>query len=75
MRKKFTSLQKEISDLREEIEQLNVEKGKLNVIIKNLEKDKAGQKKEIAERDETIQDKASDVMLLSAVLNCDLHCE
>lgn len=57
MRKKFTSLQKEIADHKEEIDSLNTEKGKLNVIIKNLEKDKQGQKKEIAERDETIQDK------------------
>ena len=37
-----------------------VETLKLNNIIKNLEKDIAGLKKEIQERDETIQDKVSD---------------
>ena len=38
---------------------VKVETIKLNNIIKNLEKDIAGLKKEIQERDETIQDKVS----------------
>jgi peptidoglycan hydrolase CwlO-like protein len=57
MRKKFTSLQKEIDDHKEEIKKYQVETTKLNNIIRNLEKDITGLKKEIQERDETIQDK------------------
>ncbi|XP_064605218.1 cilia- and flagella-associated protein 57-like [Liolophura sinensis] len=57
MKKKFTSLQKEIDDHKEEIKKYQAETQKLNNIIRNLEKDIAGLKKEIQERDETIQDK------------------
>ncbi|XP_067892983.1 cilia- and flagella-associated protein 57 isoform X2 [Heterodontus francisci] len=57
MRKKFTSLQKEIEDKQVEIEKLKSEHQKLHGIIKSLEKDIQGLKKEILERDETIQDK------------------
>ena len=57
MRKKFTSLQKEIDDHKEEIKKYQAETTKLNTVIRNLEKDIAGLKKEIQERDETIQDK------------------
>ena len=57
MRKKFTSLQKEIDDHREEIRKYQAEISKLNSVIRNLEKDIVGLKKEIQERDETIQDK------------------
>ena len=57
MRKKFTSLQKEIDDHKEEIRKHQAEIAKLNGVIRNLEKDIAGLKKEIQERDETIQDK------------------
>ncbi|XP_025110126.1 cilia- and flagella-associated protein 57-like [Pomacea canaliculata] len=57
MRKKFTSLQKEIDDHKEEIKKLQAETAKLNNIIRNLEKDIQGLKKEIQERDDTIQDK------------------
>ncbi len=57
MRKKFTSLQKEIDDHKEEIKKYQLETTKLNTVIRNLEKDIAGLKKEIQERDETIQDK------------------
>ncbi|XP_041357286.1 cilia- and flagella-associated protein 57-like [Gigantopelta aegis] len=57
MKKKFTSLQKEIDDHKEEIKKLNAETNKLNNIIRNLEKDIQGLKKEIQERDDTIQDK------------------
>lgn len=57
MRKKFTSLQKEIEDYKEEIKKNQGEISKLNGVIRNLEKDISGLKKEIQERDETIQDK------------------
>ncbi|KAL8584312.1 hypothetical protein ACOMHN_014731 [Nucella lapillus] len=57
MKKKFTSLQKEIDDHKEEIKKLQAETAKLNNIIRNLEKDIQGLKKEIQERDDTIQDK------------------
>ena len=57
MRKKFTSLQKEIDDHKEEIRKYQAEISKLNSVIRNLEKDIVGLKKEIQERDETIQDK------------------
>lgn len=57
MKKKFTSLQKEIDDHKEEIKKFQAETTKLNNVIRNLEKDIAGLKKEIQERDETIQDK------------------
>ncbi|XP_074640882.1 cilia- and flagella-associated protein 57-like [Tubulanus polymorphus] len=57
MKKKFTSLQKEIDDHKEEIKKFQAETAKLGNIIRNLEKDINGLKKEIQERDETIQDK------------------
>ncbi|XP_028390638.1 cilia- and flagella-associated protein 57-like [Dendronephthya gigantea] len=57
MRKKFTSLQKEIDDYKTEIQRLHGEQNKLQGVIKSLEKDIYGLKKEIQERDETIQDK------------------
>lgn len=57
MKKKFTSLQKEIDDHKEDIKKLQAETAKLNNIIRNLEKDIQGLKKEIQERDDTIQDK------------------
>jgi cilia- and flagella-associated protein 57 len=57
MKKKFTSLTKEIDDHKEEIRKYQAETAKLNNFIRNLEKDIVGLKKEIQERDETIQDK------------------
>eukprot|EP00795_Rhopilema_esculentum_P004667 gene4667-20951_t len=57
MRKKFSSLQKEIDEHKSEIQRLHGEQNKLQGIIKSLEKDIYGLKKEIQERDETIQDK------------------
>jgi len=57
MKKKFTSLQKEIDDHKEEIKKYQAETAKLQNIIRNLEKDILGLKKEIQERDDTIQDK------------------
>ncbi len=53
----FTSLQKEIDDHKQEIKMYQGETTKLNNVIRNLEKDISGLKKEIQERDETIQDK------------------
>lgn len=55
----FTSLQKEIEDRQGEIEKLKTEQQKLHGVIRSLEKDIQGLKKEILERDETIQDKVS----------------
>ena len=40
-----------------DIDHLRTEKLKLETVIKSLEKDISGLKKEIQERDETIQDK------------------
>ncbi|KAJ8306471.1 hypothetical protein KUTeg_017016 [Tegillarca granosa] len=57
MKKKFTSLQKEIDDHKEEIKKYQAETSKLNNFIRNMEKDIQGLKKEIQERDDTIQDK------------------
>uniref|UniRef100_UPI00398EDE99 cilia- and flagella-associated protein 57 n=1 Tax=Pristiophorus japonicus TaxID=55135 RepID=UPI00398EDE99 len=57
MRKKFTTLQKEIEDKQQAIEKLKAEHEKLHGVIRSLEKDIQGLKKEIIERDETIQDK------------------
>ncbi|KAM6172387.1 cilia- and flagella-associated protein 57 [Erethizon dorsatum] len=57
MRKKFSSLQKEIEERTSDIEILKGEQVKLQGVIKSLEKDIQGLKREIQERDETIQDK------------------
>ncbi|XP_074077759.1 cilia- and flagella-associated protein 57 [Macrotis lagotis] len=57
MRKKFSSLQKEIEERNTDIEGLKGEQMKLQGVIKALEKDIQGLKREIQERDETIQDK------------------
>ncbi|XP_076829140.1 cilia and flagella associated protein 57 [Brachyhypopomus gauderio] len=57
MKKKFSSLQREIEDRNLEIEKLKVDQQKLQAVIKSLEKDIMALKREIQERDETIQDK------------------
>ncbi|TKC38954.1 hypothetical protein EI555_020958 [Monodon monoceros] len=57
MRKKFSSLQKEIEERTNDTEILKGEQVKLQGVIKSLEKDILGLKQEIQERDETIQDK------------------
>nr|CAH8853750.1 unnamed protein product [Trichobilharzia regenti] len=57
MKKKFSSLQKEIDDHKEEIKKFHAETQKLNTVIRNQEKDIQGLRKEVQERDETIQDK------------------
>lgn len=51
----FTSLEKEIDGHKEEIKKSQTEVVKLNGVIANLQKDILGLKKEIQERDETIQ--------------------
>lgn len=53
----FSSLQKEIEERTNDIEILKTEQMKLQGVIKSLEKDIQGLKREIQERDETIQDK------------------
>ncbi|XP_036858184.2 cilia- and flagella-associated protein 57 isoform X2 [Manis javanica] len=57
MRKKFSSLQKEIEERANDVEILKSEQVKLQGVIKSLEKNIMGLKREIQERDETIQDK------------------
>ncbi|XP_033738759.1 cilia- and flagella-associated protein 57-like [Pecten maximus] len=57
MKKKFTSLQREIDDHKEEIKKFQAETQKQTNVIRNMEKDIMGLKKEIQERDDTIQDK------------------
>ncbi|KAJ8011195.1 hypothetical protein DPEC_G00055650 [Dallia pectoralis] len=57
MKKKFSSLQREIDDRNMEIDKLRLELLKLQGFIKSLEKDIMDLKKETKERDETIQDK------------------
>lgn len=50
-------MQKEIEERTNDIELLKGEQVKLQGVIKSLEKDIMGLKREIQERDETIQDK------------------
>ncbi|KAJ8263115.1 hypothetical protein COCON_G00155720 [Conger conger] len=57
MRKKFSRLQREIGDKNLETEKLRLEQQKLQGVIKSLENDIVGLKREIHERDEAIQDK------------------
>ncbi|XP_066865808.1 cilia- and flagella-associated protein 57 isoform X1 [Kogia breviceps] len=61
MRKKFSSLQKEIEERTNNTEILKGEQVKLQGVIKSLEKDILGLKQEIQERDETIQDKEKQI--------------
>ena len=51
------SLSKELEEQRQEIQRLQGEHSKLQSIIKNLERDIIGLKKEVTERDETINEK------------------
>ena len=51
------SLQDEIKGLKDEIGRLKSEVKRRDMIISSLKSDKEGQKKEIQERDETIQEK------------------
>uniref|UniRef100_A0A4W5P762 Cilia and flagella associated protein 57 n=1 Tax=Hucho hucho TaxID=62062 RepID=A0A4W5P762_9TELE len=57
MKKKFSSLQKDIDNSNVEMERMKLEQQKLQAIVKSLEKDILALKKAIQERDETIQDK------------------
>ncbi|KAM4604692.1 cilia- and flagella-associated protein 57 [Polymixia lowei] len=57
MKKRFSSLQREIDDRCADIDRLKLEQQKLTGVIRSLEKDIQGLKKAISERDETIQDK------------------
>ena len=62
-------MNKEIDMKNGDIEHLRSEKVKLETVIKSLEKDINGLKKEIQERDETIQDK----VILKNVLKTNKH--
>ena len=57
LRKKFSSLQKEMEEQREFVRKQQADSVRLNTIIRNMEKDIVALKKEIQERDDTIQDK------------------
>lgn len=63
-KKKFLILQKDMEDRKEDIRKAQIEAGKLHNVIKNLDKDIHLLKKEIQERDDTIQDKVSFIYLL-----------
>jgi len=53
-----------MEDRKEDIRKAQIEAGKLNNVIKNLDKDIHLLKKEIQERDDTIQDKVILIYLL-----------
>ncbi|CAL8326715.1 unnamed protein product [Arctogadus glacialis] len=57
MRKQLESLRREVEERCEDIERLKKEAGRLQGVIRSLETDILGLKKEISERVETIQDK------------------
>jgi len=57
LKKKFSSLQKEMEEQREGVKKQQAEVTKLNAVIRDMEKDIVVLKKEISERDDTIQDK------------------
>uniref|UniRef100_A0A8C4Z5Q7 EML-like second beta-propeller domain-containing protein n=1 Tax=Gadus morhua TaxID=8049 RepID=A0A8C4Z5Q7_GADMO len=57
MRKQLDSLRREVEERCEDIERLKKEAGRLQGVIRSLETDILGLKKEISERVETIQDK------------------
>ncbi|KAI8611737.1 WD40-repeat-containing domain protein [Chytriomyces sp. MP71] len=57
MRKKFNTLNKDIEDNRTEAVRMREDEKKLRAVITMLEKEIAGFKKEMGERDELIQDK------------------
>lgn len=59
MKRKFVTINKEISDQKEEIASLAETEKELQEAISALQKDVAGHKKEMKERDETIGDKES----------------
>lgn len=57
LKKQFSKLQGEIQEHKNQRNEMLAEQGKLHTHIKAVERDIAGSKKEIEERDETIQDK------------------
>ncbi|XP_062412043.1 cilia- and flagella-associated protein 57 isoform X1 [Sardina pilchardus] len=57
MKKKFSSLQREIDERNLDIDRHKAELQKMQCVVRSLEKDINTHKKEIQERDETIQDK------------------
>ncbi|XP_042564894.1 cilia- and flagella-associated protein 57 [Clupea harengus] len=57
MKKKFSSIQKEIDERNMVIERMKGEQNKLQIKMKSLENDILSLKKEIEEKDETVQDK------------------
>lgn len=58
-RKKVDKVQVEVSNFKNKIDQLNLDLQKSSNVIASLKKDIESQKKEIQERDETIQDKVT----------------
>lgn len=71
----FASLQREIDNRNLDIEKLKMEQQKLHGVIKALEKDIMGLKREIQERDETIQDKVELKISLSLLIRAEYEGE
>lgn len=57
MRKKFQSMEKEVLEHKENARKMTSDMAGLNTVIRNQEKDIVALKKEIQERDDTIQGK------------------
>lgn len=57
MRKKFSQLNKELNDQKEELRALREKEKETSDVIRGLDKDILGHKKEMRERDETVMDK------------------
>lgn len=68
LRKKFSSLQKEMEDQKEGVRKQHAEVTKLNAVIRDMEKDIIVLKKEIQERDDTIQDKVCYIHRMSSAV-------
>jgi len=66
LRKKFSSLQKDMEEQRESVRKQQADGIRLNTVIRNMEKDIVALKKQIQERDETIQDK----VWFHSITNC-----
>ena len=73
LRKKFSSLQKEMEDQKEGVRKQQAEVTKLNAVIRDMEKDIVVLKKEIQERDDTIQDKVAAAFSHFTSTNCVLR--
>jgi hypothetical protein len=60
-------MESDANDYKKKIEQLNIEVQKGNNVITSLKKDIEGFKKEIQERDDTIQDKVRKIIFIRII--------